>query len=250
MNCCATPVWAEETRIHSYDADATRSASLEAVCRLFLEAAWSHAELLGVGFEQLRRQGKLWVLSRFHLSCGEMPRWGQAVTVRTWPRTSRSVFAMRDFQMLAAGGETLVTGTSAWLVIDAATRKPLRSDRMLASVTGLSDTRATERDPERLPELVGVPASVALEARYSDVDVNGHVNSGRYVGYMLDTYPAGFHVQKRPLSLEVNYLAETREKEPLFLDSLETEAGTWCHGLRKADGLEVCRARIRWGDRL
>src|SRR6266853_1068928 len=91
-------VWTEQLRIHSYEVDFNQRATLESLCRLFLEAAWSHAEHLGVGFQQLASQKKFWVLSRMAVEVGQYPAWGEAVTLATWPREAVSLFAIRDFE--------------------------------------------------------------------------------------------------------------------------------------------------------
>ena len=71
------PVWTERLRVCSYDVDFTRRATSVSLCRYFLEAAWNHAEALGVGFSHLQQQGRYWVLSRLVLGC-RAPRSGAA----------------------------------------------------------------------------------------------------------------------------------------------------------------------------
>jgi medium-chain acyl-[acyl-carrier-protein] hydrolase len=247
------PVWVETFKVHSYEVDSTQRATLKTLCHFFQEAAWNHAELLGVGYSRLQTEQRLWVLSRLLVKVERYPRWGDAVTVRTWPRHARSVFAMRDFRILEASGHTLAAGTSAWLVLDAATRKPLRADKVLAHFTNLSDDRALERDPEKLPP--GHPQDAAPDsswlATYSDIDVNGHVNYAWYIGCALNSRPVQFHGDYEPCGLEVNYLGETAGDETI---AVTTEAGPdheFAHSILKtASREEVCRLRLRWRKRL
>ena len=49
-------IWEEHATIRSYDVDAARNATIESLLRYFQEAAWNHAEHLGVGYSHLRRQ--------------------------------------------------------------------------------------------------------------------------------------------------------------------------------------------------
>jgi len=53
-----SPVWTEPLKICSYDVDFTRRVTSASLCRHFLEAAWNHAEALGVGFSHLLTQSK------------------------------------------------------------------------------------------------------------------------------------------------------------------------------------------------
>lgn len=241
--------WAENFRLHSYEVDFRRQASVETVCRFFLEAAWNHAEALGFGFRHLAGQGKVWVLSRLLVEVDKYPRWGETVTVRTWPKPSKSVFAMRDFQLSASSGEVMGCGSSAWLVLDAQTRRPQRPERVLAHLAVVPTGRATQRDPEKLPELHAGHRLPSFPVLYSDLDVNNHVNSGRYVRWMLDSYPAEFHAYHSVSRLEVNYLGETHGGERLFLTTDPATPDGHGHSLfKEASGQEVCRAWFHWKD--
>jgi len=241
-------VWQEQIRLHSYDVDFARRPSLEAICRLFLEAAWNHAEALGVGFAHLAQQQRLWVLARLLLKIDHYPGWGDTVVLKTWPRPARSVFALREFQLLKAGGQMLGGGSSAWVVLDANTKKPQRIEMMLNSIRQGPDHLAVGIEPAKVASCAG-PVVLTTTTRYSDVDLNGHVNSGRYIGWLLDSYPFEFHQVRQAQLLEINYLGETRGGEALSIHALEQAPGTWAHAIFKNDGTEVCRARLVWGNR-
>jgi medium-chain acyl-[acyl-carrier-protein] hydrolase len=243
-------VWSENFKVHSYEVDFSQKATLTTLCRYFQEAAWNHAELLGVGYSRLQTDQKLWVLSRLLLKLEGYPRWGETVNVTTWPRSARSVFAMRDFRISDGAKKPLVAGTSAWLVLDVATRKPLRADKFLSHFTDLSEDKALERDPEKL---TGCHArarespSTSVAANYSDIDVNGHVTYAWYIGCVLDSYPAKFHQEYSPNLLEVNYLGETTCGEQVSVVSNETAPGERIHSILKSEsGEEVCRIKVGW----
>src|SRR6266404_2033681 len=96
-------LWSENFKIHSYEVDFKKQATLESLCRHFQEAAWSHAEELGVGYQRLQAANRIWVLSRLLVKVERPPRWGETVLIHTWPRAARSAFAMRDFEMFDSG---------------------------------------------------------------------------------------------------------------------------------------------------
>jgi medium-chain acyl-[acyl-carrier-protein] hydrolase len=241
------PVWIEPVRIGSFDVDATRRATGTGLCRYFLEAAWNHAEALGVGFNHLRAQGKFWVLARLRLEVKQYPIWGSKVVLRTWPRGVESVFAMREFTMEEEQGQLLAAGSSAWLVLDMISKRPQRLAKILPSLAILEGKDALSQNPSKLaPNETWDGAFTAL-VRYTDIDVNQHVNSSRYIGWILDAYPAGFHSKHSLDSLEINYLGETLQGDELIIRSRHTGGATYCHSLSKANGPEVCRAVLAWG---
>jgi len=239
--------WTQEFGVHSFDVDFRRHASIETVCRFFMEAAWNHAEALGFGFSHLAAQGKVWVLSRLSVRVVRNPQWGETVCVRTWPRATKSVFAMRDFQLLSGAGDVMASGASAWLVLDANSRRPQRPERVLSRVPALPAERALPEDPEKIPAVAASPGGPPFRVRYSDLDVNNHVNSCRYLRWVLDAYPVEFHAAHIVAQLEANYLGETHAGEALALRSDTADASVHAHCLTKADnGTEVCRVRLTW----
>lgn len=257
-------IWSEPVTIHSYDVDFSRQATVEALCRYFLEAAWNHAEALGFGFGRLARENKLWVLSRLLLTFSDYPRWGDQAVLKTWPREVKSAFALRDFEMLASTGERLAAGASAWLILDVASRRPQRVEKFLTTMNPVS-RRATERDPQKLaarrsgpdPQPSADPrhardlpraSKSEWTVRYSDVDLNGHVNSARYLGWLMDSYPIGWYQRHMPRQIEVNYLGESHQGETLALRTEQTGPLEFLHEICKPDQQEACRAHIVWSD--
>jgi acyl-ACP thioesterase len=240
------PPWSERFGIRSFDVDATRRMTSPCLCRYFLEAAWNHAEALGVGFNRLQAQGKFWVLARLRIEVRQYPGWGDRVTLQTWPRGIKTAFALRDFELLNESGAQLVAGSSAWLVVDAVSKRPQRLHKLFPGLEALSGRAAIGKDPEKLADEETWESEFPVTARYTDIDVNRHVNSARYLGWMLDSYPAGYHHQYWLRTLEVNYLSETIEGEPLSVQTRRVNELTCNHSLVKTQGSEVCRARLEW----
>jgi acyl-ACP thioesterase len=240
-------IWSEQFRIHSYEVALDRLATLESLCRHFQEAAWNHAEHLGVGYERLRQGNRVWVLARLRLKVERRARWGEVVTLQTWPRQAKSAFALRDFEIFDCTGVRVVAGASAWLVLDMITRKPQRVDKLVSEIGPFPEKRALEQESEKLGPIESRDRFVELVARYSDVDVNGHVNNARYVSWIMDSYSMDFHQTHSVRSFEIDYLGETISGESISVLSQEKAPGECHHSIKKTEkGNEVCRARLFW----
>lgn len=236
------PLWNERVRIRSYDVDGTRRATVPRLCGYFLEAAWNHAETLGFGFTHLQKEGKFWVLSRLRCEMQEYPRWAEEITLRTWPRGIEGPFAYRDFELLDKTGARLGAGTSAWLVLDSVSKRPQRLHKLLPNIAPRK--AALGRDPEKLPDNGVWDNETQITARYSDIDVNQHVTASRYIAWVLDSYPIGFHAKHSVRVLDVNYLSETVEGEQINVHTHNAGANVYSHLLMKTSGDEVCRMRL------
>ena len=239
-------IWSEPVRFHSYDVDFKRRAMLAAVCRYFLEAAWNHAEQLGVGYTHLAKEGRFWVLSRLLVKVERFPGWGEEAGLNTWPRQPKGVFALRDFELVDASRRRMVSGVSAWLVLDAKTRRPQRLERLKWRLKSFPEARAVDREPEKMKEHAGGTEVFQTAVRYGDLDVNDHVNSTVYIKWLMDSYAPEFYWQNRVKLLEVNYLGETRAGDEVSVSVTPGPALVFRHTLAKASGEEVCRARVEW----
>lgn len=243
----APRIWEQWYDIHAHDVDFEKKATLETVCRCFLDSAWNHAEALGVGFRALAERGQLWVLSRLLVSMARYPGWGERVLLQTWPRTARTVFAMRDFHLKSAAGEILGSGVSAWLVLDTHTRKPQRMERILGVIGETETARALDCDPGKLPAPGVHQPGLNIKVRYSDIDVNRHVNSTRYLAWLMDTYSLDWHETNHLETIEVNYLAETVDGETLGVECDRSLPEGHLYSLVSfKHGGEALRARLRW----
>ena len=238
-------VWRVGLQVRSYDVDFKRRATLDSMCRNFFDAAWSHAEALGIGYTHLAAQEKFWVLSRLVVTLKRLPDWGEAVTLNTWPREPRGIFALRDFVVVDSKGERLLGGASAWLVLDAHSHRPQRLDKLQWSLKRFPAERATEQDPEKLADHENGTECFSALVRYSDLDVNDHVNSATYIRWLMDAYAPEFHRNHRVRSLEVNYLGETTGGQTVSVLKQDGQAGEVWHLIRT--GTEVsCRAHLVW----
>jgi medium-chain acyl-[acyl-carrier-protein] hydrolase len=135
-----------------------------------------------------------------------------------------------------------------WLVLDASTRRPQRVDKLLSTIQA-EDRRVLKDEPGKIPALTEektAPQSLGLQVRWSDLDVNRHVNYVRYIGWILDAHPAELHQASVVTALDVNYLGEMDLRDIASIHGAATGRADYCHSIVRSDGQVVCRARTRW----
>jgi acyl-ACP thioesterase len=86
--------------------------------------------------------------------------------------------------------------------------------------------------------------------KVSDLDVNLHTNNVKYIKWVTDTYDLEYILNHTPVSLEVNYLAESVFGEEVFIRSdRESNNNSFVHSvIRSLDNKELSRMRIDWKD--
>lgn len=223
-------------------------ARLDALFCCFQEAAGHHAHDLGVGRQDLADQGCLWVLSRCRMQIDRYPTWGQKVTVRTWPCGVERVFALREFEFLSDAGDRLGSGVSAWLILTRDKHRPMRPGPFMQSVPPTRAASKPEGVLEKQANPVGLSDLRLFSVRYSDLDVNRHVNNVAYVRWILDSFDASWHDRSEITAIRIDYISETHLGEHILVKAQAMRAdGTQAIlGVRPEGDQPVFQAGIVW----
>ncbi len=219
------------------------------------DIASEHAEALSFGKDDLLKDNRFWVLSRLAVKIERWPEWEETVIVKTWPRGTDRLFALRDFEVKSSGGEIIALATSSWLVVDITTRRVQRPDSVLSHFNeGFPSATSIGRNADKIDTLdPDFTAGDPFRVNGSDLDINLHVNNVNYLRWIFDSYELDFRLKHRPGFIEINYLAESRYNEAIVI---RTSAGknissVYNHSVvRTVDDTELCRVKINWADSL
>lgn len=97
------------------------------------------------------RRNHFWVLSRIYSEISLWPSWSDTIIIKTWPRGTDRLFALRDFEVRYPDGRTLAHATSSWLIIDLDTKRIQRPDQNLSRLNSeLSVEKALPRNAMKL----------------------------------------------------------------------------------------------------
>jgi acyl-ACP thioesterase len=81
-------------------------------------------------------------------------------------------------------------------------------------------------------------------AKYSDIDINGHVNSIRYIEHILDLFPIELYKTKRIRRFEMAYVAESYFGDELSFFCDEVNANEFHVEVKKNGNEVVCRSKV------
>jgi acyl-ACP thioesterase len=245
-------IWQDNHPLRFGDIDPSDRLTLAAAFDYFQEAAISHAESLRVGREALARLGQCWVLFRISVVFDRRPRWGYTYTVRSWPRGSDRLFAIRDYDIRDMSDKPLVRARAHWLTLDLKTRRPLRPEAVVESLPLNDGLDALPDGAGELPVRKRLSKAAERRALYSDIDYNGHVNNTRYIQWLQDVTEPKILERAFRMRLDVNYLTETKPGEitQLWTAAIKGEpdqpmAALAYEGRRNLGSKAVFRAELR-----
>ncbi len=236
--------WQEEFPLRLYEVSPDGRATVTTLMNLFQEAASHHAEALNCGFSSLYPRNLGWVLSKFHLRMERFPRYGEILTLRTWPRERKRIFAFRDVEFLR-GSETIGKGTSVWCVIDLRERKALSVEKAMEPYPLWEEALFAE-DPAPPPRLENPSWEWSTTPRITEIDMNGHVNNAVYLGWAVEALPREIPFGNLPGEVGFLFRKEVAFEEPVRSLARSLEENQTLHRLENARGEEVARVRIRW----
>ncbi len=227
-----------------FHVDFTGRLTLGVLGNHLLNCAGFHAAERGFGMATVNEENYTWVLSRLAIEMEEMPYQYESFSIDTWVEDVYRLFTNRNYAIRDKDGRPIGYARSVWAMINMHTRKPID----LLSVNGgsirdfICDAPCPIDTPSRIKVDTG-EETASLRAKYSDIDVNGHVNSIRYIEHILDLFPLEMYRTQRVRRFEMAYVAESYYDDTLSF-YLEGEGGSYAAAIRKNGGETVCRAKI------
>jgi acyl-ACP thioesterase len=241
----------KDYRVHVYESGPDGRVNIQSLFNYMQDIAAEHAKILGYGRDDLMKNNNVWVLSRMYAEIYSWPGLNERIIVKTWPAGVEKFFATRNYEIRSADGSTVASASSNWLIIDYTTKKIQRPDEFLKNFSRENSLAAS---PVRLPvKLMEASAEGEISSPYrvtvNDLDINLHTNNVNYLKWVTDIYDLNFVMNKRPVSAEINYLAEAVFNDEIVIRRShdKTTEGFINHSIiRKGDNKELCRIRMGW----
>lgn len=193
-----------------FHVDFTGKLTMGVLGNHLLNCAGFHASERGFGIAEINENHYTWVLSRLAIELEDMPRQYEDFAIHTWIENVYRLFTDRNFELVNKDGKTIGYARSVWAMISMETRKP--ADLLTLHGESLNQYVSDRECPISKPNRVKVVQDNSVAeylTKYSDIDINGHVNSIKYIEHILDLFPMETFKQKSIRRFEVSYVAES-----------------------------------------
>ena len=177
-----------------------------------LNAADFHSRDRGFGMTYLNTVNKTWVLSRLAIEMDEMPREYDKFCVETWVESAMRYFTNRNFRVVSEDDQKVYGyGRSIWAMIDTETRQPcnlldINNGALMEWIEPEKQNPMSKLSRVKMDDQAKLVRT--METGYSDVDINGHINSVKYIEHVLDLWDLKWYEQYRIRRFDVAYVAE------------------------------------------
>lgn len=243
-----TAVGVYEFTVDAYLSDFNGKATLPMIGNFMLQAATKHAEERGFGFMAMKQRGLAWVLSRMVIEIFNYPGNEKKIKVHTWVADINKLFTERCFAFEDEDGNYFGYSRSTWAAIDLNTRRP--TNMLTLKEDGLDYFLSDKPCPiAAIKKILPINNGEELETitvKYSDVDINKHLNSMKYVEYFVNLFDISFFVEKEIKRIAINFIKEVHYGTQLQPYMYNESEDTYTMELR--DGASVVStARVKWG---
>lgn len=227
-----------EYRVDSRDIDMFQQCRPSAVLGILQEAATRASMALEIsGPEALKKYNALWMITRNWVELDKPIRWNDLLTIRTWHRGAAGASSYRDFDIIREG-EVIGQGVTLWVLVDAAEHKLMRMKDVaeFQGTDGGELKKSIKLHRAHMPERFDDRS--LREMRYSDTDINGHINNIHYADFACDAihlerYGKGKFVR----TFQLDYITECMAGETLSIDTAVAGNELFARGVGE-DGAE------------
>lgn len=236
-------VYRQKFSIRSYEVGADMSGSIETMMNHLQETALNHvcvAGMNGDGFgstHEMTRLNLIWVVTRMQVHVERYPSWGDVVEIDTWVAGSgknslRRDWLVRDYKT----GYILAQATSNWVMMNRNTRKLSKFPEAVKNEISpyyLERIVIDQSHHEKLEKLGDDTAQYIhsnLTPRWTDLDVNRHVNNVKYIGWILESVPVSILENQQLAKMTLEYRRECEQSHVLqSMTSLEKNSGDFIY---------------------
>ncbi len=212
-----------------------------------LNAADFHSDARGFGMKYLMQIKRSWVLSRLAIEMDEMPQMYTKFKVETWVESAMKFFTSRNFRVVDDNGKVYGYGRSIWAMIDTESRQPTdiyAIDNGAIENWIVKDKECPIDKGGRVKMDDSAQLVAQVETKYNDVDINGHINSVKYIEHVLDLWDLDWYREHQIKRFEIAYVAEAHQGDTLSFYRAKTADNEYCVRICKDGDTECCRCKV------
>lgn len=234
--------------VETYNTSYFQTIKVSDLFKYLQEVASKHSEIMKIGFDDLKSSKGAWVLTKELLEVRRLPDALEEFTIHSWSRELNKIVANRNFIVMDKNNNIIIKATSDWVVINLEKRRIIPLNKL-----NMDYTQNYDHDlfSEPLSKINIIPENLVNEftkkVRFSDIDINGHMNNTCYVDMVLDSM-AEYFTERHTLKLiNTNFLQEVKFLDEITIKTYQVESTTFHHQIiRSNNAQEVFSAITEW----
>lgn len=231
----------ENYNVKFHDTDVNEVISASNILKLMQETSMRHMKARKPSYEELLSDKKAFILSNIRLEIYNPIYAYEDVEVKTWACPSRGFSFLRSYS-IERNGETMAEANTTWALVSTEARR-------LYKVTDvdLSNYDTEEHLTLENPLRIRIPAEAQLSligeytVRYTDTDLNGHMNNTNYADMLVNCMANPEKIRIK--SIAISFLSDIKRGESVKIYTVKTDGKHYFRSV-KEDGSTNIEAEI------
>ena len=207
------PIYIDNVTVTDLECDRFGRLKSSAILWLVQEMATRHCRLLQLDWNTLAQKGMFWAIIRHRVHINRMPQKGESIRLETWPMPTTRVAYPRNVVAFDEEGNELFRSISIWVLMDMENRTMILPGKSGVQVDGV--LRGSELSTPGSLSPAQLSGLQERSVRFTDLDLNGHMNNCRYLDWAADLLASDFHKDHTLKDFTLSYLSEAREGDAL-----------------------------------
>lgn len=215
------------------------------ICSSMLNFAYRHADTRGFG----ATSSLGWVIARMGVHIERVPLEKEKLYIDTWIRNLYHGFTDRCVRMTDEAGNEIVSMITTFAMIDLETRTAVDLNGDIGVAMNGCLVPEEPLALRRIPSINRTQVEeITFKHRplYSDIDINGHMNSIRYLDHILDAMPIEYLNSHNITDITVAYMQEGSATEELSYGIKELEPDHYIAQVTKENGVAASKFELKF----
>ena len=180
--------WSETYRILYHDTNSNELVGISRIFKYLQETATEQLRAQKPSYTDLFKQGKAFILSGIRVEMYEPISYGEKITVDTWACPARGFTFPRSYR-ISCSDKVVCEANSSWALVDTHSKSLIKASDI--ELNYYTDEPIELENPIR----VRIPSELQLSLvgeytiRYTDTDVNEHMNNTNYPDMLFNALP-------------------------------------------------------------
>jgi acyl-ACP thioesterase len=238
--------------IQAHEVDFTNRLRIDSLFILLQDTAAAHADKLNLGYKALIDHNFAWVLSWVKVEVDFLPRFGEEIKIKTWPKKKYKLYSLRDFYIYNASGQIITKATTAWLPINLKTKRIIDTSSLPAPINYQEKETAINELPHKISEPDKKEFIFSKKMRYTDLDLNQHVNNIQYIELIMDSFSKQQYESFQMKNIEINFISESKYDDEIevYKSKEDSEESGIIVGVNRENSKTVFYTRLKWEKRM
>lgn len=236
-------MFAFETRIQNDGGEEGKEIGVSGILSIFQDTMTALNNHLGMSYDDLMALGYVWFVTKYWLRVSRWPVQGERILVETELTAAEGFIAERTFYLSDSNGNLLMQSVSDWMLNSLSEQRIVRLEEVpemeIYEVVG--DKRTNFRRLNRVTHWSDQREHLVEEA---DLDVNRHVNHGKYVVWVEDWLAEANQNIRDFNDIKVIYKSQAYLGDALTL-KIAPQGGGYRFDMLSEDGQPACQIEIQ-----